>query len=65
MTVEQRTEIETQVGPIVDTAELQQQYSVHSFLAPYVSVTRKADNVRGTMLFEHSPRFYYRFKAEN
>ena len=44
-----------------DTAALQRDFVVHSFLAPYVVVTRKKDNVRGSMEFTHNPRFYFNF----
>lgn len=46
---------------VYDTGELQALFTVHSFLAPYVSVTRKADGMRGTLEFQHSPRYYYKF----
>jgi hypothetical protein len=44
-----------------DTTQLQELFEVHGFLAPFVSVTRKADGVRGTMMFTHSPRRYFNF----
>jgi len=47
-----------------DTAELGRDFIVHSFLAPFVIVTRKADGVKGTMEFTHSPRFYFNFAAD-
>ena len=46
------------------TQELTAEFSVHGFLAPFVSVTRKADGVKGTLEFTHSPRFYFNFVAE-
>lgn len=42
-----------------DTAELQRDFEVTAFGAPYVSVRRRADNVRGTLEFTHSPRVYF------
>jgi hypothetical protein len=44
-----------------NTKQLQEDFEVHSFAAPYVSVTRKSDGVKGSMIFEHSPRWYYHF----
>lgn len=44
-----------------DTAQLQRDFIVHSFLAPFVVVTRKSDNKKGSMEFTHSPRFYFNF----
>ena len=33
-------------------------------IAPYVFVQRKSDLTKGSMLFQHSPRFYFGFKPE-
>ena len=43
------------------TEEMSRDFTVQSFLAPFVFVTRKADGARGTMEFTHSPRFYFNF----
>lgn len=43
------------------TAELQRDFEVISFFAPYVSVRRKRDGVVGDMQFNHSPRIYFNF----
>ena len=47
-----------------DTAALQQEFVVHSFLAPFVVVTRKSDGVKGSMMFRHSPRVYFNFTPD-
>ena len=39
-------------------------FAVEGFLAPYVVVRRKSDGVRGTLTFQHSPRFYFDFAAD-
>ena len=44
-----------------NTVELQQEFEVQSFMAPFVVVTRKSDGVKGTLQFNHSPRIYYGF----
>ena len=46
------------------TAEMTRDFTVHSFLAPFVLVTRKADGAHGTLEFTHSPRFYFNFVRE-
>jgi hypothetical protein len=46
------------------TDELRRDFDVLSFLAPFVYVQRKADGVKGTMEFTHSPRFYFNFEAD-
>ena len=47
-----------------NTLELQRDFTVQSFAAPFVIVTRKADGVRGSMMFTHSPREYFDFKPD-
>lgn len=46
-----------------DTAQLQEDFTVEAFGAPYVQVVRKSDGVRGTLEFKHSPRVYFDFRA--
>jgi hypothetical protein len=46
------------------TEELQQEFTVLSFAAPFVVVRRKADGVHGSMEFTHFPRFYFNFVAD-
>ncbi len=51
----------------LDTKTLQKQYTVLSFLAPYVLVERKSDGQRGTMEFwrnDDGVRLYGNFQAE-
>jgi hypothetical protein len=43
------------------TEELQRDFTVEGFAAPFVLVTRKADGAHGTLLFKHSPRVYFDF----
>lgn len=44
-----------------DTAELQKDFDVQGFFAPYVMVVRRSDEERGTLQFQHRPRFYFNF----
>jgi hypothetical protein len=43
------------------TEELREEFEVIGFLAPYVVVRRKSDDVKGTMTFTHMPRVYSEF----
>lgn len=54
-----RAELEAQYGQCWDTAEMQKDFSVEGFTAPYVVVRRKADGKRGSLEFRHSPRLYF------
>jgi len=58
----ERPALEAREGQVWDTQELQRDFTVHGFLAPMVSVTRKADGKRGVLLFQHLPRFYFNFQ---
>lgn len=44
-----------------DTDQLRELFEVTSFFAPFCMVTRKSDGVKGTIMFQHSPRFYFDF----
>ena len=59
-----REEIEAQYGQVWETDELTKDFTVHSFLAPFVLVTRKSDDVKGVLSFQHRPRFYFNFMEE-
>ena len=48
-------------GKVFDTDQVREQFEVLSFMAPFVMVRRKSDNKRGTMEFQHNPRFYFNF----
>ena len=46
------------------TEDMSRDFTVQSFMAPFVFVTRRADGVRGTLEFTHSPRFYFNFRPD-
>mgnify|MGYP006350652901 CR=1 FL=1 len=56
---EARPALEAKHGQVWNTAELQADYDVVGFCAPYVVVRRKADDKMGSLQFYHAPRFYY------
>ena len=62
--VQDRAGLESQHGKVWDTKELQEEFSVTGFMAPFVVVRRKSDGVVGSMMFQHSPRFYFGFKED-
>jgi hypothetical protein len=59
-----REYLQVKHGQIWDTTELQQDFEVIGFLAPFVVVKRKSDGVKGSLLFQHAPRLYYGFQPE-
>lgn len=57
----ERARLTAEYGEVWDTTELQRDFTVQSFAAPYCFVTRKSDNVKGCLAFQHMPRFYFFF----
>ena len=59
-----REALEAKYGQVWDTQELQRDYEVTGFLAPYVVVKRRIDGVVGSLQFQNQPRLYFNFKAD-
>lgn len=59
--VNTRADLEAKYGQVWTTQEMQVDFSVDGFLAPFVVVTNNATGKKGTLTFSHSPRFYYDF----
>ena len=53
--------LEAQYGQVWETQELAADFEVIGFMAPFVAVRRKSDGKKGSLEFQHSPRFYYNF----
>lgn len=51
-------------GQTWDTSQLQQDFEVLGFSAPYVVVRRRSDGVKGSLEFTHSPRVYFGFTPD-
>lgn len=60
-----REALEAKYGQVWSTQELQQDFDVLGFGAPYVVALRKIDNVKGSLTFQHDPRFYFDFSPAN
>lgn len=58
----ERKDLEAEFGQVWDTAELQRDFVVESFLAPFVICKSKKTGKPGTLMFQHSPRFYFRWR---
>jgi len=59
-----REYLESKHGEVWDTTELQEQFEVLSFMAPFVGVRRRCDGVKGSVMFQNSPRLYFGFQPE-
>ena len=58
-----REALEAEHGQVWDTGELQEEFDVLVFAAPYVIVSRNGK--KGSLEFQHSPRFYFNFQADS
>ena len=48
-------------GRVWDAEELCAEFEVVGFMAPFVGVRRKSDGQKGSLEFQHHPRFYFSF----
>ncbi len=60
----ERQRLEAEYGQVYDTQELQQNFDVLGFMAPFVVVRRKSDGAKGSLTFQHSPRFYFDWQKD-
>ena len=56
--------LEATHGQVWDTSQLQDEFEVVGFAAPLVVVRRRADGVKGSLMFQGSPRFYFGFEPQ-
>jgi len=57
-----REALEAKHGQVWDTDQLSDEFQVLGFLAPVVVIRRRSDGVKGSLEFQHSPRFYFNFQ---
>jgi len=60
----ERQPLEGLHGQVWDTEELTRDFEVLGFLAPFVVVRRRSDGVKGSLEFQHDPRFYFSFAPD-
>ena len=56
-----RESLEAEYGQVWDTSELSNDFEVVGFMAPLVVARRKIDRQKGSLEFQHNPRFYFNF----
>jgi hypothetical protein len=60
----ERAELEHKYGTVWNTEELSRDFEVRGFMAPLVVVKRKLDGKIGSLMFQHSPRYYFSFTED-
>ena len=57
-----REALEAQYGQVWTTDEMQSEFDAIGFMAPLIVVSRRSDGRKGSLEFQHSPRFYFNFQ---
>jgi hypothetical protein len=60
-----REALEAEHGQVWDTTQLGQDFEAIGFMAPLIVVRRRSDVVKGSLEFQHSPRFYFNWQPHN
>jgi hypothetical protein len=53
-----REKLEQRHGQVWNSQELQRDFEVLGFMAPFVVARRRSDGTRGSLMFQADPRFY-------
>ena len=51
-------------GNVFTTEDVRERFEVLGFMAPYVVVEEKKTGIKGSLMFQHSPRFYFGFQED-
>lgn len=60
-----REALEAEHGQVWNTDQLAEDFEAIGFMAPLIVVRRRADGVKGSLEFQHSPRFYFNWQPHN
>jgi len=60
-----REALEAEHEQVWNTEELNADFEVTGFLAPFVVVRRKSDGKKGSLEFQHQPRIYFGFSPHD
>ena len=59
-----KAKLEAKHGKVWTTSEMQDEFEALGFMAPFIIVRKRDTGERGSLMFTHSPRFYFSFKPE-
>jgi len=60
----ERQRLEALHGRVWDTKQLGEDFDVIGFMAPYIVATEKATGKKGSLQFQHMPRFYFNWRED-
>lgn len=60
-----REALEAEHGQVWDTDQLCEQFEAIGFMAPLVVVRRRSDGVKGSLEFQHNPRYYFNWQPHD
>lgn len=56
-----REALEATYGQVWNTDQMTEEFQAIGFMAPFVVVQRRLDGTKGSLEFQHNPRFYFNF----
>lgn len=59
-----REDLEQKHGQVWNTQEMQKEFEALGFMAPLIVVRRRSDGTKGSLKFQHNPRFYFNWSPE-
>lgn len=59
----ERAVLEERHGRVWSTDEMQEDFEPIGFAAPLIVVRRRSDGAKGSLEFQHNPRFYFNFRT--
>ena len=60
-----REALEAKHGRVWTTDEMSEEFQPIGFMAPLIVVSRRSDGVKGSLEFQHVPRFYFNWQPHN
>lgn len=55
----ERSRLEKERGQVWNTEEVSKDFEIIGFMAPFVVAIRRSDGKKGSLMFQHHPRFYF------
>ena len=59
-----REGLEKEYGKVWSSDQLRAEFEVIGFMAPFMVVKNKSTGEKGSLEFQHDPRFYFNYQAD-